>query len=117
MVQALLERVLSPEKLDAWFERTAVAQYTRELLFSTVFELMNLVVFKTFPSVHAAYQNRGEQIGDRSELLYTAPRRRTAWKAADILSRALKTGEQNLAMGPVGRPFWCKRLQDVRFLS
>ena len=56
IVQVLLERVLSPEKLNAWFERTAVEQYTRELLFSTVFELMNLVVFKTFPSVNAAYQ-------------------------------------------------------------
>jgi hypothetical protein len=63
MVQVLLERVLSPEKLNAWFERTAVEQYTRELLFSTVFELMNLVIFKTFPSVNAAYQESGEQIG------------------------------------------------------
>ena len=63
IVQVLLERVLSPEKLNAWFERTAVEQYTRELLFATVFELMNLVVFKTFPSVHAAYQESGEQIG------------------------------------------------------
>jgi hypothetical protein len=26
MVQALLERVLSPSKLDAWFARTAVDQ-------------------------------------------------------------------------------------------
>ena len=63
MVQALLERVLSPGKLDAWFARTAVGQYTRELLFSTVFELMNLVVFKTFPSVNAAYKEEGESIG------------------------------------------------------
>ncbi len=63
MVQGLLERVLSPAKLNAWFERTAVEQYTRELLFSTVFELMNLVVFKTFPSVNAAYQETSEQIG------------------------------------------------------
>ena len=63
IVQVLLERVLSPQKLDAWFEGTAVEQYTRELLFSTVFELMNLVVFKTFPSVHAAYQGSGEAIG------------------------------------------------------
>ena len=63
IVQVLLERVLSPEKLNGWFERTAVEQYTRELLFSTVFELMNLVVVKTFPSVHAAYQESAEQIG------------------------------------------------------
>ena len=63
IVQVLLERVLSPEKLDAWFEGTAVEQYTRDLFFSTVLELMNLVVFKTFPSVHAAYQDSGEAIG------------------------------------------------------
>ena len=62
MVQIVLERVLSPAKLNALFERTAVEQYTRELLFSTVFELMNLVVFKTFPSVNAAYQENSEQI-------------------------------------------------------
>ncbi len=61
MVQVLLERVLSPNKLNALFERTALEQYTRELLFSSVFELMNLVVFKTFPSVNAAYQEMGEQ--------------------------------------------------------
>lgn len=63
MLQALLERTLSPSKLDAWFERTAVGQYTRELLFSTVFELMSLVVFKTFPSVNAAYKEEGGSIG------------------------------------------------------
>jgi hypothetical protein len=63
IVQVRLERVLSPEKLNAWFERTAVQKYTRELLFSTAFELMNLVVFKTFPSVNAAYQESRGQIG------------------------------------------------------
>jgi hypothetical protein len=62
MVQRVLERVLSPAKLKALFERTAVEQYTRELLFSTVFELMNRVVFKTFPSIKAAYQENREQI-------------------------------------------------------
>jgi hypothetical protein len=45
MVQIVLERVFSPAKLNALFDRTAVEQYTRELLFSTVFDLMNLVVF------------------------------------------------------------------------
>jgi len=63
MVQVLLERVLCPEKLNSIFEREAVEQYSRTLLFSTVFELMNLVVFKTFPSVNAAYKEEGEQVG------------------------------------------------------
>jgi hypothetical protein len=63
MVQALLERTLSPSHLDAWFARRAGSQYTRELLFSTVFGLMNVVVFKTFPSVNAAYKDESGSIG------------------------------------------------------
>ena len=58
MVRALLERVLSVERLDACFERVTKKQYTRNLLFSSVFELMSLVVLKTFPSVNAAYQGQ-----------------------------------------------------------
>jgi len=70
MVQVLLERGLCPEKINSHFERTAAEQYTRTLLFSTVFELMNLVIFKTFPSVNAAYKEEGEQIGVSITSLY-----------------------------------------------
>lgn len=45
------------------FERGAKAQYTRELLFSTVVNLMSLVVCGIRPSVHAAYQAAAEEIG------------------------------------------------------
>jgi hypothetical protein len=31
MVRASLERVLSADRLDLWFERTAQKQYTRDL--------------------------------------------------------------------------------------
>jgi hypothetical protein len=61
MVQVLLEKVLNPDKLNILFKRTAVEQYTRELLFSSVFELMNQVVFKTFPSINAAYLENHQQ--------------------------------------------------------
>ncbi len=63
MVQVLLERALSANTLNNIFERATDGQYTRTLLFSSVFELMNLVVFKTFPSMHAAYKEKDEQIG------------------------------------------------------
>jgi IS4 transposase len=56
MVRALLERTFHPERLDAWFDQTADAQYTRELLFSTLFELMSQVVCGVRRSVHDAYQ-------------------------------------------------------------
>src|SRR5918911_4847330 len=55
MVRATLERVLGADRLDLWYERTAAKQYTRELLFSTVYDLMSQVVFCVQPSVRAAY--------------------------------------------------------------
>jgi IS4 transposase len=55
MYRALLERALDPRELDRLFEREATNQYTRELLFSTVVELMATVVFGVKPSVRAAY--------------------------------------------------------------
>ncbi len=70
MVQVLLERVLLPEKLDAIFNRSTVNQYTRALLFSTVFKLMNLVVFKTYPCVNAAHKEEKEKIGVSITALY-----------------------------------------------
>ena len=56
MVRGLLERLLNPEPRDAWFERTAEQQYTRELLFSTVVDLLMQVVCGVRKSVHVAYQ-------------------------------------------------------------
>jgi hypothetical protein len=62
MVRGVLERVLNPGALDALYERVAVRQYTRELLFSNVVGLMNLVVCRIHPSIHAAYQDNQEKI-------------------------------------------------------
>jgi hypothetical protein len=56
MVRATLVRALADSTLDALFERTAQAQYTRDLAFSTVVRLMTQVVFRTYPSVHSAYR-------------------------------------------------------------
>jgi hypothetical protein len=63
MVRASLERVLGADRLDLWFERTAQKQYTRELLFSSVYDLMNQVVFCVQPSVRAAYQAQQADVG------------------------------------------------------
>ena len=56
MVRGLLEAILSPQKLDELFERNSQTQYTKELLFSTVVEMMNTVACGIRPSIHAAYQ-------------------------------------------------------------
>src|SRR5512147_1564646 len=57
LARAVLERCLNPSQLDAWFETVAEGQYTRTLLFSTLFELMMQVVSRQQPSIHAAYQS------------------------------------------------------------
>ena len=56
MTRGLLERLHNPGQLDAWFERTAEKQYTRELLFSTVVDLLMQVVCGVRKSVNVAYQ-------------------------------------------------------------
>lgn len=62
MSRATIERVFSASSLDALFDRVADAGYTRELLFSTVVDLMSRVVFRKAPHVQSAYQQRAEQI-------------------------------------------------------
>ena len=44
MARGMMERALNPERLDLWFEKTADSQYTRDLLFSSVFDIMSQVV-------------------------------------------------------------------------
>jgi IS4 transposase len=55
MTRALLENALQPAALDKLFERLAVKQYTRELLFSTVVETMTLVACRIYKSPRAVY--------------------------------------------------------------
>src|SRR3954447_2180961 len=54
MFRALLERALDPDELNRLFEQTATTQYTRELLFSSVVDLMGLVVCGVQPSIRSA---------------------------------------------------------------
>jgi hypothetical protein len=55
MAQAVMENALSPRIIDGLFEGVAERQYTRDLLFSSVVELMSLVVCGIQPSINAAY--------------------------------------------------------------
>jgi Transposase DDE domain len=62
MSRAILERALCPEALDEMFERQADKQYVRELLFSSVVDLMSVVVTCTYDSVRAAYVDEAVDI-------------------------------------------------------
>ena len=73
MTRALLENALQPDPLDELFERLAVTQYTRELLFSTTVDLMSQTVCGIQKSVHAAYQKSPEDISVSITAVYDKP--------------------------------------------
>lgn len=56
MARAAMEHALTANALDTLFAQHADQQYTRELLFSSIVDLMGVVVSKIQPSVHAAFQ-------------------------------------------------------------
>ena len=62
MARAAMERALSPEALDAMFGAHAVEQYERDLLFSSVVDLMGVVVCKIEPCVCAAFKEVADSL-------------------------------------------------------
>jgi hypothetical protein len=70
MARAVLERLLEAQRLDDLFACTAERQYTRELLFSSLVQLMSEVVLGVHPTVHAAYQATQAAIGVSTTALY-----------------------------------------------
>jgi hypothetical protein len=70
MHRAVMENVFAPAKLDALFRQAAVAQYERELLFSTLVDLVSLVVCRISKSVHAAYVRKRQEVGVSVRALY-----------------------------------------------
>src|SRR3954465_11155353 len=59
IARTALEHALSPDWIDAVFEAERQRQYSRELMFSTVVELMTLVSLGLRPSLHAAARQMG----------------------------------------------------------
>lgn len=62
MMRGLLETVFRPQRLDEIFELHSQLQYTRELLFSSLVNLLSLVVCGIHPSVNAAYKAKAEAL-------------------------------------------------------
>jgi hypothetical protein len=70
MAQGVLENALSPRVVDQLFEDVAERQYTRELLFSSIVDLMSAVVCRIRPAIAAAYQARAEVIAASLKAVY-----------------------------------------------
>lgn len=62
MFRALMDHIFAPKELNALFDRFATKQYTRELLFSTLVELVSQVVTRASRSVNAAYKDARAQM-------------------------------------------------------
>jgi hypothetical protein len=60
MARAPFENALPADDIDRLFEENATRQYTRDLLFSQVVDLMGVVVCKVRPSLSAAIQRRAD---------------------------------------------------------
>lgn len=121
MARAVLERVLSPEHIDAVFERTAQQQYTRSLLFSSVVDLMSQVVVRLQPSVHAAYQALSDRIGVSDQAIYDKLRsvepRISAALVRDSAEQVRGVIQELGATFPGWLPRYCVKVLDGNHLS
>lgn len=70
MTQALLENALPPSTVDGLFEDVAQRQYTRDLLFSDVVNLMGTVVCRIRPSINAASKKHAQALGVTRKAVY-----------------------------------------------
>ncbi|HEY9619820.1 MAG TPA: IS4 family transposase [Crinalium sp.] len=70
MMRGVMEYVLRPQRINEIFESHAKAQYTRELLFSSLVDLLSLVVCGIHPSVSAAYKAKAESLNVSRGALY-----------------------------------------------
>jgi len=70
MLRGVMERVFRPERVDEIFEHNAQEQYTRELLFSSLVDLLSLVVCGIHPSVNAAYKAKAEDLNVTRNAIY-----------------------------------------------
>lgn len=70
MVRMVLENALPPETVDRVFEENREQQYTRDLLFSSVVKLAQLVVCRVRPSMHAAFKLIKDELPVSEKSLY-----------------------------------------------
>jgi IS4 transposase len=70
LVQTLMENTFSPATVDALFENHAELQYTRDLLFSDIVQLMSAVVCRIRPSINSAYKKMAPILGVTKKAVY-----------------------------------------------
>jgi hypothetical protein len=92
MARGMVERVLNPDQINEWFNSTANEQYTKNLLFSSVVDIMTQVVCGSRPSVNAAYQASKETIGVSITSVYNKINGIEPQTSAELVRFASKQG-------------------------
>jgi hypothetical protein len=106
MARSVLARLLDAQRLETLFARTATQQYTREVLFSSLVQLMSDVVLGVQPSVHAAYPAAQEAIGVSTTALYNKLERGETGVAAALVRDSARLAEPVLLALRASRPRW-----------
>ena len=102
MARAVLERCLNAQELDAWFEQVAQTQYTRSLLFSSVYELMTQVVLRQSGSVRAAWLADEGKAGVSLAALYDKLNGLEVSTSAALVAYSAGRAEELIAQWPQG---------------
>ena len=107
MIRGCLEYALPEQFVNQIFEDTARKQYTRELLFSDIVDVMGGVVCQVFPSVNAAYQKlRGRftvsrrAVYDKINLVEPCVTRQVVVQTAQRLSPVVKKLQKRVGRKP-----------------
>ena len=106
MARGTLERLLDAQRLDTLFARTAQQQYTRELLFSSLVQLISEVVLGVHPSVHAAYQANKTAIRVSTTALYNKLDRVEPGVAAALVRDSAALAEPVVKALRASQPRW-----------
>jgi hypothetical protein len=106
MARAVLERLLDASRIDALFARTAQQQYTHELLFSSLVQLMSEVVLGVHPTVHAAYQANKAALGVSTTALYNKLDRVETGVAAALVRDSAALAEPVIKALRASHPRW-----------
>src|SRR6516225_7230773 len=118
MARAVLQRAITPEWVDQVFDEHRQRQYPRELLFSTVVELMTLVSLGMSPSLYAA-ATQARQLPVSLAALYEKINRTEPLILRALIQGSAQRLEPVLAAWPgtSSLPGWRMRVLDGNHLA
>jgi hypothetical protein len=116
MVRCTLENLLRPEILDSMFAEKAERQYTRNILFSSLVDLMGLVVCKSRASIRSAYLARRDRIDGTLKSVYEKLSNVEPAVVAEMVRRCYRDGAAVIDAMDGGLPNWAPGF-NVRILD